>query len=138
MTDSNVVSLKAITPPRWEGELTTGLLDMYVNGLKNTNHEVGRRLAYELREARKSLAQKDARIAELEAALAWTKEESTFIARGMVNDLTELDRALAAEKARHDVTQKALERLSMSIITKAGSLGEARGYGKPTMGGSNG
>jgi hypothetical protein len=48
MTDSNVVSLKAITPPRWEGELTTGLLDMYVNGLMNTNHEVGRRLAYEL------------------------------------------------------------------------------------------
>jgi hypothetical protein len=48
MTDSNVLSLKAITPPRWEGEVTDYMLEMIVRGLLVPNVETSRRLAYEL------------------------------------------------------------------------------------------
>jgi hypothetical protein len=47
MTD-NVVSLKAVTPPRWEGEITKHMLDMIVSGLLVPNLETSRRLAWEL------------------------------------------------------------------------------------------
>jgi hypothetical protein len=85
MTDSNVVSLKAITPPRWEGEVTDYMLEMIVKGLLVPNVETSRRLAYELMKARKG---------------GQTIEEWWD--------------------------------------ARARNLGEARGYGKPTMGGSNG
>jgi hypothetical protein len=52
MTDSNVVSLKAITPPRWEGEVTDYMLEMIVKGLLVPNVETSRRLAYELMKRR--------------------------------------------------------------------------------------
>lgn len=58
MTEPNVVSLKAITPPRWEGEVTDYMLEMIVKGLIRPHdaEAMNCRLAHELRELRKKAA----------------------------------------------------------------------------------
>lgn len=75
--------------------------------------------------------EKDARIAELERIASTGSFYPPY--KAAIERAEAAEAALAAEKARHDVTQKALERLSMSIITKAGlgNLLHTREGGKP-------
>lgn len=46
-TKSNIVSLKSISPPRYEGEVTEWQLEQIVRGLLNPDDSFVRRLAYD-------------------------------------------------------------------------------------------
>lgn len=48
MSESNIVSLKSISLPRYEGEVDAHMLENIVGGLLVPNVELSRRLALEL------------------------------------------------------------------------------------------
>lgn len=48
MTTKNIVSLKSISPPRYEGEVDAHMLENIVSGLLVPSVELSRRIALEL------------------------------------------------------------------------------------------